>query len=433
MEPTFFIALFIFILFVSFVLISVINYFVYVPQSNIVIELREKSKSMFNLFFGTGGIVTNERVSVNLLRVPLLLDETNTSNRTHEVITAAVDFDEDCNQKSSWNNTIRVYDQQFSELPSRISYQEFCTSQWLNRTIVTFITNISSNEKKVVYVYSINNTNTTPPNYNLPITGYWTFDEAGGTLAKDFSGYQNNGTLTGFDFNGRSGWHNGTDCRYSSCLKFDGADDYVNVGDVFDFAGNASFSVSFWIKPNTTSPSDYFRIISKEVGSGTREGWLIFQTQTTGTISFERYENNAADGAVSTTVPPTNSFTSVITTYNGSRMILYINGVQEAITNSTKSISNHANPFRIGSRSDAVTQLFNGTIDDARIYNRTLTTAEITTIANATLITPKVFTAENVTAISAEKVQNLQNRSYDELRAIAGEGFDFRIEIREKK
>ena len=194
MDVTFLVSVSLFLLLISLVLVSAINYFTRTPESATLIEIRSKTKDLFDLFFGSGGIVTNERVTTDLYRIPILLDERNGTDRTNEAVAVSIEFDDECDKIASWNNTVRVYDQQLNELPSRISYQQFCTSQWLNTSFVTFFVNMSANQKRRVYVYSINNSNTTAPNHTLTLTikGYWKFDDASGTLARDSSGYQNN-------------------------------------------------------------------------------------------------------------------------------------------------------------------------------------------------------------------------------------------------
>lgn len=431
MDVSFIVSVSIFLIFISLILVSAINYFTRTPESSAIIELRGKTKDLFNIFFGSGGIVTAERATEDLYRIPLLSEESNGTSRTNELVALTVDFDEDCNKKLSWNNTVRVYDQQFNELPSKISYQEFCSSQWINRSIVTFVANISANEKKRVYVYSINNTNTTAPSHNLAVKGYWTFDEAGGTLAKDFSGSQNNGTLTNFDFNSSSGWFNGTSCKYGSCLRFDGVNDYVAVSNPSNIPiGNSAYTMAAWFKVGTYS------------GAQGIVGWGNFGT--TNQVNALRLAQNICGGVnlgfrhywwgndldVCTSYPAVGGWSHVVATFDGTTRKIYLNGTQIASDTPIGHSVPNANNFRIGSTNNG--EYFNSTIDDVRIYDRAITTAEITSIANATLLTVTSFPPENVIAISATKVQNLTGRNYQEIKALLGGDYDFRIEIREQ-
>lgn len=71
---------------------------------------------------------------------------------------------------------------------------------------------------------------------------YWKFDEGYGTTANDSTG-TNNGTISG------ASWQTEDLCMTGKCLKFDGTDDYVGIGST----ANEIKTVSFWVKPNTTS------------------------------------------------------------------------------------------------------------------------------------------------------------------------------------
>jgi len=57
------------------------------------------------------------------------------------------------------------------------------------------------------------------------LVGWWNFDEDTGNIAKDSSGYGNDGTLKNFNFNDSSGWSNDTPSPSGYSLKFDGSND----------------------------------------------------------------------------------------------------------------------------------------------------------------------------------------------------------------
>ena len=78
---------------------------------------------------------------------------------------------------------------------------------------------------------------------NLGLVGYWSFNEGTSTIALDYSGNKNKGTLV----NGPT-WVNG---KQGKALSFDGVNGYVNIGDpangVLD-VGTNDFTVSVWAK-----------------------------------------------------------------------------------------------------------------------------------------------------------------------------------------
>ena len=430
MDVTFFVALSIFIVFVALVLISAINYFTTTPESATIIELREKTKGLFDVFFGTGGIVTSERLAIDLYRVPLLLEENNGTARTNDVVSVSTEFNYDCDPdtNTAWNTTVRVYDQQFTELPSMLSYQEFCSSQYLNTSLVTFFVNISANEEKRVYVYWLNNTNTTPALHNLTIVGYWKFNDGSGTLAKDSSGYGNNGTLR----NGTAACANG-DCPrwvtgiYGNAIIFDGINDHVNISDSNITNVTDPFTLSAWIRRNQTGADN--SIIDHRDGSSNGYGMRITDTDQlrcfvnadTGTLSVASTSTIGAGG-----------WTHVTCNYNAGNMSVYINGSYDRSDTLSSDATRGGGITRIGvSSSD--TRYMNGTIDEIRIYNRALSASQISQLAliSNQPLAVTTFPAGTITAISAQKVQDLSERDYAELRAIFGGDFDFRIEISE--
>jgi hypothetical protein len=74
------------------------------------------------------------------------------------------------------------------------------------------------------------------------------FDEGSGTIAKDDSGYGNDGTIYG------AKWVDG---KYGKALSFDGVDDYLEVpdSDILD-SGTSDFSISLWYKANSVPKKD---------------------------------------------------------------------------------------------------------------------------------------------------------------------------------
>lgn len=72
---------------------------------------------------------------------------------------------------------------------------------------------------------------------------------------------------------------------------------------------------------------------------------------------------------------PTNARTHVVGTYDGTRMRLYLNGIQVNSLAITGKINSHAEPLRIGG--DPKGDFFKGMIDEVNIYNKALTAAEV--------------------------------------------------------
>jgi hypothetical protein len=368
------------------------------------------------------------------------LEELNGTARTNEVVAIRVEFDDLCLRKASWNNTVRVYDHEFNEFPSRISYQEFCSSQLLNTSYVTFMANISASEKRKIYVYSINSTDTSPPRHNTTLKGYWKFDETSGTLSRDSSGWENNGTLFDGSTKCANGncptWANGI---FGNAIQLDGSNDYVNVSDSasVNLTGNA-LTLSAWVKLNgTIGSSTIGNIISKTAGSGSEQYELSYTTNTHGTPNSFRFDTRTSNGLISVytneTFTETNVWYHVAGVYNSTHMIIYVNGREKNTAAQIGTITGRISDVNIG-QSAATGNNFNGTIDEVRIYNETLSASDITALAMRSnqLLGVTIFPSETITAIDATKLQNLTSRNYAELKSALGD-FDFRIEISEKR
>ena len=74
---------------------------------------------------------------------------------------------------------------------------------------------------------------------------------------------------------------------------------------------------------------------------------------------------------------PVGSWTHVALTYDGSQLLLYVNGVQVASRAASGAIQSSTSPLWIGGNQYG--ENFTGLIDDVRVYNRALTPAEIQT------------------------------------------------------
>lgn len=433
MDVSFIISVSLFLLFVSLILASTINFFTRVPASATILEIRDKVKSLFDVFFGSRGIENAHRITVDLYRVPFLLEEKNGTARTNEVISGTVAFDDTCTKISSWNNTVRVYDQQLAESQSRISYQEFCSSQWLNTSSVTFIVNMSANEKKRVYVYSVNNSNTTAPNHNLTVVGYWKFDDNSGTFGKDSSGRQNNATLkngTGMSCANGScpAWMAG---KYGNAIQLDGSNDYVDAGNSSDFNIITDMTIAAWINLSVGADGTIAAKMESSGGSDKRPYRLYWSSNK---INAQIGGDGSTTTLSGTATVTTGQWTHAVLTINGINASIYVNGQLDASSNVTGTRRTSIQNFTIGADYDGVTLAnnFNGIIDDVRVYNQSLTPAQISSLALASNqpISTTIFPAETITAISAAKLQDLSGKNYNEVKAALGGDFDFKIEIR---
>jgi RHS repeat-associated protein len=200
--------------------------------------------------------------------------------------------------------------------------------------------------------------------------GYWRLDEAAGTAAVDSSGNGLTGTYHGSPSLGQTGAINGDP---ATSTGFNGTSQYVSLPTSFanDFSGTASFTVEAWVKPSVGSGDTNHRAIATVLQDPVagESGWEV--SLHSGQIQFKRWDDGTSTTVTSPGTISTTAFTQVVAKYNGSTMMLWLNGQQVATASSSLSIpSLTSSPsVLIGS---GLQQDFAGDIQDASVYTNNL-------------------------------------------------------------
>jgi glucose/arabinose dehydrogenase len=202
----------------------------------------------------------------------------------------------------------------------------------------------------------------------------YNFDEGSGTFLTDRSGTGNNGTLTNGPTWNASG-------KYGKALSFDGTNDYVNIPDSNSLDLTTGMTLEAWIKP--TVSTGYRDIVFKTQPS--HEAYAMYVTngssRPTGHVNIGGEKTAQGTAQVSTT-----TWTHLATTYDGTALKLFVNGVQVSSTAVTGNIPVTNLPLTLGG--DTVwPEWFKGLMDDVRIYNRPLSATEIQSDMNTPVTT----------------------------------------------
>ena len=161
-------------------------------------------------------------------------------------------------------------------------------------------------------------------------------------------------------------------------MEFDGVgNNKINCGIANTYN---ILSLSAWVKPN--SPVDYAGIFGTRNGTSSTLNYLLTIDNTN---KFRFIINDGGNKAVLSNDQITSSWTHVVGVADGNNIHLYINGVKQTATQTYGTIATTNDSLMIGAQFALDTTFtFNGSIDEAAIFNVALTDAEILSIYNAT-------------------------------------------------
>jgi len=200
----------------------------------------------------------------------------------------------------------------------------------------------------------------------------YSFNEGTGTTLADISGSGNTGTI------GTATWT--TAGRYGSALAFNGTTARVDVSDAVSLHLAAGMTLEAWVNPAAVS-SAWRDVIYKGNDNYYLSATTTRSSRPAGGGTFGGGNSIETFGTSPLVV---NTWTHLATTYDGSVLRLYVNGVQVSSRNRSGNIATSTNPLSIGG--DAIYgQYFTGRIDEARIYNVARTQAQIQADMNTPL------------------------------------------------
>lgn len=199
------------------------------------------------------------------------------------------------------------------------------------------------------------------------LVGYWPFNGN----ANDESGNNHHGTVSGSTLvEDRFG-------KPNSAYSFDGINDKIFIGN--DLLVQGKISISCWIKSNA--------IGGQIISTGNRNSYRIGKTSdgVDGDVYLSDNSDGHGSGGISAKTDM-NSWNNITMVYNGSQLLLYINGVLQNTVSAVGDIFNNQPTYLhfgvyqyLGSNYDA---WYKGLLDDVRFYNRALSASEIASLAD---------------------------------------------------
>src|SRR3989344_7510129 len=206
---------------------------------------------------------------------------------------------------------------------------------------------------------------------NLGLVGYWTLDGADTNWStnktNDLSGNGNNGTLTNM-----STPTSPVPGRIGQAMKFDGSNDLILAPLVTNATQNVT--VSTWVNWNGTTAGDQVVVYNGHTGS---DGFGIFISDGncgSGSTIVVHLGGVNCNATASSATLSAKTWTHIAETRDATTWTLYVNGVAQgtgATSPNTPTIAT-----AVGA-SHLATNVFNGSLDDVRIYSRALSASEV--------------------------------------------------------
>ncbi|MBU4331975.1 LamG domain-containing protein, partial [Patescibacteria group bacterium] len=212
--------------------------------------------------------------------------------------------------------------------------------------------------------------------------GQWDFDEGKGTKAYDKSANANTGTLTNME---QTDWVPG---KIGTGLRFDGVEDYAEIGQDNSLLLDKGGTLTAWVYiKNWDSASTYTSYTNSILSKCTSASWLSCHYQLLGVLSDNSIRLSMTNGTsgLETNGPSTgnlsiNKWYHIVATWNTTDKCIYTNGNQIQCIQTAIMPTPTATSVCIGCVKDWDSSrviLFDGLIDDVRIYNYALTPFQI--------------------------------------------------------
>jgi hypothetical protein len=194
------------------------------------------------------------------------------------------------------------------------------------------------------------------------LVGHWPLDEGTGTNTVDVSGNNATGTLVGVSL---PVWTSGVS---SNALGFDGVQNEVVVPDAPPLSPTNALTLMAWVKAATNLTSD---VLGKWSTNEVAGSYILGLTN--GQVRLELMVNGQRVAVVGpgTSLPSTN-WNHIAGTYDGTQMVVYVNGQATGSQVASGTVDVVTEPLRIG--------LLSGQLDDVRVYDQALSSNSVAAV-----------------------------------------------------
>ncbi|MCL4176268.1 MAG: hypothetical protein KJ072_00765 [Verrucomicrobia bacterium] len=203
---------------------------------------------------------------------------------------------------------------------------------------------------------------------------WWKFDEQGGTNAANAAGTGLVGRI-----HGEASWAP-AEGRHQGALELDGRHNWIECAESTDLDFRDGLSISVWIKPREL-PNGGDTLVAKG------EAWGLQRLKGTGELEFTLSGPQAANPArgnelrVVSKRPLTDlQWHHVAAVYDGKRIALYVDGVEEDSVKASGPIALNNLPLTLGGNAANRASRWHGSLDEVRLFDRGLSAGEIKTL-----------------------------------------------------
>lgn len=216
-------------------------------------------------------------------------------------------------------------------------------------------------------------------------------------------------------------------CRYG---VFDGSNDYLQRADHASLDITHRLTLTAWIHPNAYASNGNLKtILSKDTN-------YEVHLNSSGQVNWW-WQSGGVTRQITTAVSvPLNQWSHVAVTYESGVQRIYIDGVARASAAFTGSLTTNNLPLQIGQDQAYAGRFWNGFIDEVQIYDRVLSTGEITAAMNTARVcvggTTKLVVehdrygihcaAETVRVYARDAANNPNNNYNAQIRLDTGSG-----------
>jgi hypothetical protein len=227
--------------------------------------------------------------------------------------------------------------------------------------------------------------------------------------AVDSSGHGNDGTAYG-DPN----W--GTAGQIGTAIDLNGVNDYIDCSNDVSLDITDAITLAAWVKTRDCNNSEDNEYVAKGDTS------YAIKHKSNNNIEFFIYDSGVWYTAWYDVhvVNFNNVWHHLAGTYDGSELKLYVDGALEATTAHIGSIATTTYNLNIGRNTQYPDRLYNGLIDDVRIYDRALSQAEIVTIKGGGDVTEFYHPIVSPTNLYDAEAQNSKVINFKDFAVLAG-------------